>query len=99
MTRIYRNYSLKKILITTRSYLVWERDDEVLRVRSADGGAELSCLTIWVIITFCQVWWCTPLIPELRRQRQVDLCKTELGLVYTASPRTVRGRYIESPCL
>lgn len=47
LTRIYRNYSLKKMLITTRSYLGWERDDEVLRVRSADGGAELSYLTIW----------------------------------------------------
>lgn len=43
----------KKMLITTRSYLGWERDDDVLRVRSADGGAELSYLTIWVIITFC----------------------------------------------
>lgn len=45
------------------------------------------------------MWWCTPLIPEFRRQRQVDLCKTQFSLVYTASPRTARGRYIESSCL
>jgi hypothetical protein len=31
-----------------------------------------------------------PLIPALRRQRQVDLCEFEASLVYTASSRTAR---------
>ena len=34
-------------------------------------------------------WWCLmPLIPALRRQRQVDLCEFEASLVYRASSRT-----------
>jgi hypothetical protein len=32
-----------------------------------------------------------PLIPALRRQRQVDLCKFEARLVYRVSSRTVRA--------
>ena len=32
-------------------------------------------------------WWHTPLIPALRRQRQVDLCEIEVSLVYRASSR------------
>lgn len=27
-------------------------------------------------------WWCTPLIPEFRRQRQGDLCEFEASLGY-----------------
>ena len=27
-------------------------------------------------------WWCTPLIPALWRQRQVDLCEFEASLVH-----------------
>ena len=27
-------------------------------------------------------WWCTPLIPAFRRQRQVDICEFEANLVY-----------------
>ena len=38
-----------------------------------------------------QAWWCTLLIPALRRQRQVDLCKFEASLIYKASFRTVRA--------
>ena len=33
-------------------------------------------------------WRCTPLIPALRRQRQVDVCESEASLVYRASSRT-----------
>jgi hypothetical protein len=35
-------------------------------------------------------WWCTPLIPALRRQRQVDLCEFQAILVYRESSRTAR---------
>jgi hypothetical protein len=30
-------------------------------------------------------WWCIPLIPALRRQRQADLCEFETSLPYRAS--------------
>ena len=33
-------------------------------------------------------WWRTPLIPALKRQRQVDLCEFEASLGYRVSPRT-----------
>ena len=35
-------------------------------------------------------WWCTPLIPVFRRQRQVDLYELEASLVYRVSSRTAR---------
>jgi hypothetical protein len=41
--------------------------------------------------TIDQVWWCTPLIPVLLRQRQVDLCDFEVILVYKVSFRTARA--------
>ena len=34
-------------------------------------------------------WWCTPLIPALRRQMQADLCEFEASLASTTSSRTV----------
>ena len=34
------------------------------------------------------IWWLTPLIPALGRQRQMDLCEFEASLVYRASSRT-----------
>jgi hypothetical protein len=37
-----------------------------------------------------EVWPCTPLIPELRRQRQKDLCEFEASLLYIVSSRTAR---------
>jgi hypothetical protein len=37
------------------------------------------------------VWWCTSLIPGLRRQRQEDLCELEAIMVYRMSPRTARA--------
>ena len=33
-------------------------------------------------IKVAEQWWCTPLIPALGRQRQVDLCEFEASLVY-----------------
>ena len=42
------------------------------------------------IILLKEVWLCRPLIPALRRQRQVDLCDFKASLVYIASSRQVR---------
>ena len=36
------------------------------------------------------VWWCTPLTPALRRQKQVDLCEIEASQIYIGSPRTAK---------
>ena len=33
-----------------------------------------------------QVWWCCPLIPAVRRQKQVDFCEFKASLVYKVSP-------------
>ena len=40
---------------------------------------------------YARWWWHTPLIPALRRQRQVDLCELEASLVYKESSRTARA--------
>ena len=47
-------------------------------------------------------WWCTPVIPALRRQRQGDLCQFKASLVYRVSSRmaravTQRNQKINSP--
>jgi hypothetical protein len=34
---------------------------------------------------------CVPLIPALRRQKQVDLCELEASLVYRFSSRTAKA--------
>ena len=31
-------------------------------------------------------WWCTPLIPALRRQRQAELYEFKASLAYTEKP-------------
>jgi hypothetical protein len=36
-------------------------------------------------------WWCAPLIPALRRQKQADLCEFKTTMDYEASSRTVRA--------
>lgn len=38
-----------------------------------------------------QVWWCVPLIPVLRKQRQEDLCKFNASLSYRVSSRSDCG--------
>ena len=43
-------------------------------------------------------WWCTPLIPALRKLRQVNLCEIEASLVYKANSSTARATHRE-PCL
>jgi hypothetical protein len=36
-------------------------------------------------------WWCTPLIPALRRQKQADLCEFKASMVYRVSSWTDRA--------
>jgi hypothetical protein len=38
----------------------------------------------------CQMWWCTPLMPALRRQREEDLWEFKASLPHKASSRTTR---------
>ena len=40
-----------------------------------------------------QALWHTVLIPEFKRQRQVDFCEFEISLVYIVSSRPVRDAY------
>ena len=40
-----------------------------------------------------QVWWCTPSVPSLARQRQMDLHEFKASLVYIAHCRPVRAKY------
>jgi hypothetical protein len=49
----------------------------------------LSC-SFKKICFMSQEWWCSPLIPALRRQKQADLCEFESSLVYRVSSRTAR---------
>ena len=38
------------------------------------------------------VWWLRPLTPELRRQRQVNLCEFQVSKVYTVSSKPARSK-------
>jgi|UPI00001E7606 hypothetical protein len=39
-----------------------------------------------------RLWWCRPLIPAIRRQRQLDVCEFEGSLAYSrVSSRTARA--------
>lgn len=40
--------------------------------------------------------WCKPLIPTIRRQRQVDLCQSKSSLIYTVSSRIARELHGET---
>ncbi|EGV97840.1 hypothetical protein I79_014050 [Cricetulus griseus] len=39
------------------------------------------------MVPIARRWWCTPLIPALRRQRQADLCEFKASLVSRVSAR------------
>ena len=41
------------------------------------------------------MWWSTPVIPALGRQRQVNLCEFEASLVCIVSSRAAR-RYLKA---
>jgi len=43
-------------------------------------------------------WWCSPLIPALRRQGKLDLYEFKASLVYRTSSRRAKAIYKE-PCL
>jgi hypothetical protein len=45
-----------------------------------------------------QVWWFTPLISALRRQRKLDLCEFKASLVYKEFQER-QGWYTEKLCL
>lgn len=45
------------------------------------------------------VWWCTPLIPKLRGQKQTDLCEVKSRLVYIASSEINISRMAVGPFL
>ena len=38
------------------------------------------------------MWWLRPLTPELRRQRQVNLCEFQFSKVYTVSSKPARSK-------
>jgi hypothetical protein len=38
-----------------------------------------------------QAWWKKPVLPTLRRQRQVDPCKFKTGLIYIKSSKPARA--------
>lgn len=38
-----------------------------------------------------QAWWCTPFIPALEKQRQVNLCEFKAIPVYIASSKITRA--------
>jgi hypothetical protein len=42
-------------------------------------------------------WWNTPVIPALWKQRQTDLCKFKVSLVYSLV-RVLHREYTEKPC-
>ena len=45
---------------------------------------------MYTYIKIRQVWWHTPFIPALGRQRQANLCEIKASLVYRVSSRTSR---------
>ena len=49
------------------------------------------------VVRHSWMWWRTPLIPALGRQRQVDLYEFEASLVYRVIPNS--QCYTEKPCL
>jgi hypothetical protein len=45
-----------------------------------------------IIFILDQVWWLTPLILALGKQRQVDLCEFKASVIYRVSSRTARDK-------
>lgn len=43
------------------------------------------------------VWWCTALVPVLRRQRKAELCDSGASLVYHSKFQNSQGR-VERSC-
>lgn len=64
----------------------------------AEGGLNLQSLLCHFLSAVLASWWqYTPLVPELRRQSQVDLCTQDQPGVQSKFQGS-QG-YIEKPCL
>jgi hypothetical protein len=50
---------------------------------------------MYTYIKIRQVWWHTPFIPALGRQRQANLCEIKASLVYRVSSRPDRTTQLQ----
>lgn len=57
-----------------------------------------SQIKIILKICFARWYWHTPFIPALRRQRQADLCESEVSLVYKNKVQDSQSCSIQKPC-
>ena len=53
---------------------------------------EINVEVLYKLKNRSRQWWCTPLIPALRRQRPVNLWEFESSLVYKVSSRLARAK-------
>jgi hypothetical protein len=60
---------------------------------------KINKLTHVLKVYSSHAWWHTPLIPALRRHRQVDLCELEVSLVYRVSSRAAKAVRQRKPVL
>jgi hypothetical protein len=67
----------------------WKKENQPPRVvfwPPSMQNTHTQIITSTIITIFSRVWWCTPLIPTLGRQRQADFSEFQDSLVYTEKP-------------